>query len=227
VKSIQASQPRPIENISVKSPPRYLIELADYYSIDKKTKSTGVVTKKLFLLAQHLKGIEIEDGHVIPLMHVVVIAHKWHGASVQFLPPNMREETCTLALIKSMTQITKPTIPIVFRALAALRNVPDKDLPVIPLAESFPVTRRLAGLHREMSRLSAGGVYYLGERDATKAHPTLTRDMVRDGTGLLISEEVIACVQKGRPDKSGKKRKASSYRYLRPDGQPDDEDLPL
>jgi hypothetical protein len=73
--------------------------------------------------------------------------------------------------------------------------------------------RRLAALHRELARQSANGMYFLGCRDAAKAHPALNKDLVNTINRALDRLGVIKLLHVGDARPGGN---ASEFRYLLP-----------
>jgi len=71
--------------------------------------------------------------------------------------------------------------------------------------------RRLAALHRELSRQSADGVYFLGCRDAVKVHASLNKDNANDINHALAVVDVIKLVKVGEAKPGGR---ASQFKYL-------------
>ena len=73
--------------------------------------------------------------------------------------------------------------------------------------------RRLAALHRELARQSANGMYFLGCRDAAKAHPALNKDLANTINRALDRLGVIKLLHVGDSRPGGN---ASEFRYLLP-----------
>ena len=86
-------------------------------------------------------------------------------------------------------------------------------LPVIPGHPSAPESwRRIAGLHRELSRSAANGTYFLSYRDAAEVCDGLSHQAAHAITGALAKLGVIQIVSKGDARPNG--RKAAEFRYL-------------
>ena len=87
------------------------------------------------------------------------------------------------------------------------------QLPVIPGYPDAPEeTRRLAALHRELSRLSLFGDYFLSYRDAAKVHDDLRQQKAHAITGALVTLRVIKIISKGKAGLDS--RKAAEFRYV-------------
>jgi len=99
------------------------------------------------------------------------------------------------------------------KALEAASKLPAPELPLIPGMPNAPEPwRRLAALHRELSRLSANGKYFLSYRDAAKAYDGLSPQSAHNIILALAQLGVIKIVRKGKAGlNSGK---AAEFRYL-------------
>jgi len=95
------------------------------------------------------------------------------------------------------------------RALDRISSVPPVDLP--ELADAPESWRKVATLHRELARQSANGTYFLGCRDAAKAHHSLNKDSANNVNHALAQLGVIVPVRVGDARPGGK---ASEFRYL-------------
>ena len=71
--------------------------------------------------------------------------------------------------------------------------------------------RRIAGLHREVSRLRGNGKYFLSYRDAAKACEDLSHQTAHNLTLALVRLGVIKIVRPGDKRQSGR---ATEFRYL-------------
>ena len=71
--------------------------------------------------------------------------------------------------------------------------------------------RRVAALHRELSRLCPGKTYFLSCRDTAKAYPGLSRQSAYNINLALAQLGVIEIVRVGDARPNGK---ASQFRYL-------------
>jgi hypothetical protein len=73
-------------------------------------------------------------------------------------------------------------------ALASVEKLSLSELPIIPgLPEASEALRRVAGLHREIRRLTGGNTYFLGCRDAAKAWSGLTHQKANQINRALIA----------------------------------------
>ena len=99
------------------------------------------------------------------------------------------------------------------KALENVSKLPDSDLPVIPrFPDARKPWRKLAALHREMSRLCGNNIYFLSYRDAAKACKELNHQSAHTITLALAHVSVIEIVRNGKPGLNS--RKAAEFRYL-------------
>jgi hypothetical protein len=86
-------------------------------------------------------------------------------------------------------------------------------LPVTPGIPEAPESwRRLAALHRELSRLSEKRTYFLSYRDAAKVYEGLSHQAAHTITFALARLGVIRIVRKGQARLNG--GKAAEFQYL-------------
>src|SRR4029453_5313974 len=81
-------------------------------------------------------------------------------------------------------------------------------------ADASKSWRRLAALHREMSRRSGGKTYFLSFRDVARAFPRLTHQAANDINHALERLGVIKIVRKGKARPTG--GQAAEFRYILP-----------
>jgi hypothetical protein len=115
------------------------------------------------------------------------------------------------------------------KALENVSKLSDSDLPDIPgYADAPKPWRKLAALHREISRLCGSNIYFLSYRDAAKACKKLDHQSAHTITLALARVGVIEIVSKG---KAGlKSRKAAEFRYLLAEpesAEEDDDEIPV
>ena len=78
--------------------------------------------------------------------------------------------------------------------------------------------RRLAALHRELSRPCGAGIYFLSYRDAAKVYDGLrSHQEAHTSTLALARLGVIKIESKGKAGLNS--RKAAEFRYLLPDSE--------
>ena len=109
-------------------------------------------------------------------------------------------------------------------ALADVSRLSFPKLPVIPDMPDAPEGwRRIAALHRDLSRRSANGTYFVTCRHTAKAFPGLSHQTAYNINLALAQLGVIEIVDRG--DARPTRGRASQFRYLLGDIDPDlDED---
>jgi hypothetical protein len=173
--------------------------------------------RKRFKLARYIWTIEKTTGRQLNADELSVAFTKWHQVSEPFLDPAKTRDDHWIAFL---AELEKARVPIGEGALEkALDNVSKlslDQLPVIPGYGNAPEKcRRLAGLHRELHRLSPNGTHFLSYRDAAKAHEGLSHQEAHTITLALRRAGVIEIINKGEAGlNSGK---AAEFRYLLPE----------
>jgi hypothetical protein len=180
------------------------------------TRAEDVPEKKRFKLARDVRAVEKRIGRDLTVAEIRRTCDKWAAASTPFLGWNDDDHH----FIKLLAELTKVRVPTgegetLNKALETVSKLSLSQLPQIPgypgAAENW---RRIAALHRELSRPSANGTHFLSYRDAAKACVGLSHQQAYDITGALVRAGVIKIVKKGKPGlNSGK---AAEFRYLLP-----------
>jgi hypothetical protein len=94
-------------------------------------------------------------------------------------------------------------------------KLPSDQLPAIPEKPNAPESwRRLAALHRELSRLCGTPTYFLAYRDAARVSDGLSHQEAYEITGALFTLRVIKIENNGQAGLNS--RQASEFRYLLP-----------
>jgi hypothetical protein len=180
---------------------------------------------KRFKLARDLCSVEKKIGRKLSTTEVRVASDEWERISLPVLDWNGDDHFAML-----VAEVTKVRVPTgegdtFNKALENVSRLPDSDLPEIPgYVDARKAMRKLAALHREMSHLCDGKVYFLSYRDAAKVCDELRPASAHTITLALERFGVIKIVSKG---KAGlKSRKAAEFRYLLPlNGEVDATDL--
>jgi len=98
------------------------------------------------------------------------------------------------------------------KAPEAVSKLSSSELPVTPGMPEAPENfRRVAALHRQLSRLCGGNTYFLSCRDTAKAFPGLTHQRAYNINLALAQLGVIKIVRVGDAQPNGR---ASKFRYL-------------
>jgi hypothetical protein len=173
-----------------------------------------------------MRGIEKVIGRQLKTDELQVAFTKWHQVSQPFLDPAKTRDDHWIAFLAELEKVRMPFGEgTLAKALDNVSKLSLDQLPVIPGYANAPEKcRRLIALHRELSRLSANGTYFLSYRDAAKACKGLSHQEAHTITGALVRYGVIKILSKGEAGLNG--AKAAVFRYLLPDteGPGEDED---
>src|SRR5262249_30724495 len=121
-------------------------------------------------------------------------------------------------LIAALRKVRVPTGEgeTIEKALKAVSKLSTAQLPILPGYHIAPESwRRVAALHRELSRLCRGNTYFLSCRHGAKAHSGLNYQAVSDINRTLERLGMIKLVRIGDQRPNGK---ASEFRYLLSEG---------
>jgi hypothetical protein len=128
--------------------------------------------KKRFQLLRGLITIQERHGRKLSNAELRFAIEEWHRLSKSVLDP---EETLEHHLLHGLAELRKVKVAlgkeIVSQAVEVVLKLPLSALPVIPGMSNAPESlRRIAALHRELSRRSRekDKRYFLGCRDAAK-----------------------------------------------------------
>jgi hypothetical protein len=184
-----------------------------------QNRATESVTarKALWKLLRDLKAVEKGIGHELRIDELTPVFDEWYRLSQPFVDPARTRDDYLAEFLAGLGRVRVPTGEgnTLNKALQKLSKLPDSDLPMIPDCPDAPrAWRRLAGLHREISRLCGGKVYFLSYRDAAEACNELDHQSAHTITLALARARVIDIVSKGKPGL--KCRKAAEFRYLLP-----------
>jgi hypothetical protein len=128
--------------------------------------------KRRFKLVRDLRAIEKGIGRELETADLMVAFNEWYRLSQRFLDIAKPQDDYLAAFLAEFRKVRVPTGEgdTLNKALEAVAKLSPDELPVIPgIPEAAESWRRLAALHRELSRLSGGKTYFLTCRDAAKA----------------------------------------------------------
>ena len=136
----------------------------------------------------------------------------WKRVSAPFLHAGDDHFTLFLAELTKV-RVSTGEGDTVRKALENVSKVLDPDLPEIPgYADAPRPMRRLAALHREMSRLLGDKTYFLSYRDSAKVCNELAHQSAHTITLALTRIGVIEIVRKCKASLNSKD--AAEFRYL-------------
>ncbi|HJU11964.1 MAG TPA: hypothetical protein VJ728_13860 [Candidatus Binataceae bacterium] len=161
----------------------------------------------------HENGI----GRKLTIAERMVVFDEWYRLSLPYLDPAKSYDTYLAAFITESKSVRVPSgAGALAKAMAAVCNLGVHSLPVIPQKpDACETWRRLAALHRELSYLCGGNVYFLSYRSAAKVIPRMSPGEAYNITIALDTFGVIRIVSKGESGVRGKKKgKAAEFLYL-------------
>jgi hypothetical protein len=171
--------------------------------------------KRRFKLLRDLRAVENGIGRELDIAELMPVFGEWHRLSQPFLDPAKTREAYLAAFLAELRKVRIPTGEgdTLKKALECVSKLVPSQLPVIPGMQDAPENwRRLAALHRDLSRSSKNGTYFLSYRDAAKACENLSHQEAHTITGALVRLGVIEIIRKGKAGlNSGK---AAEFRYL-------------
>jgi len=173
--------------------------------------TSGTARKHRWKLLRDVAALEKRIFRKLTPTEHMTIAETWHAASAPHLDPKKTHDDYIGAYFGEISKVRVPTGEgeALNRALDRISSVPLVDLPeLVDPPESW---RKVATLHRELARQSANGTYFLGCRDAAKAHHSLNKDSANNVNHALAQLGVIVPVRVGDARPGGK---ASEFRYL-------------
>jgi CHC2 zinc finger len=179
------------------------------------THAEDVPEKKRFKLARDLAAVQKRIGRDLSLAEIKRTCDRWEGASTPFVGLWDDDDYHFTKLLAELPKVRVPTGEgdTLNKALEAVSKLSLHQLPEIPGCAVAPERwRRIAALHRELSRLGANGKYFLSYRDA---YAGLSHQQAYDiTTGALVRAGVIRIDNKGRAGLNSSK--AAEFRYLLP-----------
>jgi CHC2 zinc finger len=170
-------------------------------------------------LVRDLRAVEKGICRSLSTDDLMQAFNEWYCLSEPYLDP---AKTCEDYLAMFLAELTKVRVPTgeghpLNEALECVRTLSDHELPDIPLMPDVPAPwRRLAALHRELSRLSPNKdkTYFLSYRDAAKVYDGLSHQAAHTITFALARLRVVKIVRNGQARLNG--GKAAEFRYLLP-----------
>jgi hypothetical protein len=165
-------------------------------------------------LLRDLRAVEERIARRLSNGELMQVFNEWYRLSHPFLDRGKTRDDYLAAFLAELGKVRVPTgeKETIKKALEYVSTLSVSALPLIPgvkgAAESW---RRVAALHRELSRRCASKTYFLSCRDAAKAFPGLSYQLACDINRALERLGVIKIVRIGDRRLNGK---ASTFRYL-------------
>jgi len=180
-------------------------------------RSSDGAARRRFELARGVRALEKQRGRKLTTGEQMLTFNAWYRASGWYLDPKTRDDH----LASYLAELGKVRVPTgegdtLKKALEHVSTLSVSELPVIPDYADAPESwRRIAALHRELSRRSTNKnkTYFLSCRDAAKAYPGLSHQAAYTINLALEQLGMIEIVRIGDKRLGGK---ASEFRYLLP-----------
>jgi len=179
-----------------------------------RARNTG--KKALWQLARDLRAVEKRVRRELEIGEILVACGEWCRLSQPFLDAAKTHDNYLAELIAALRKVRVPTGEgeTIEKALKAVSKLAPSELPMIPGYPNAPESwRRVAALHRELSRSCRGNTYFLSCRDGALVHSGLNYQAVSDINRTLDRLGLIKVVRMGDQRPNGK---ASEFRYLLP-----------
>jgi hypothetical protein len=208
---------------SPESPRCPVYPVSNGQGLQKALKELGVrnacneritVKKGLWQLARDLRGMEKQIGRKLSNSELMLVFDEWHRLSQPFLDPAKTRDDYLEAFLAKPPKVRIPTGEgdTLNKALETVAKLSPDELPVIPeIPHASERLRRVAALHRELSRLCGVKTYFLTCRDTAKVFPGLSHQAAWKINDALAQLGVVEVVRAGDPHPGGR---ASQFRYL-------------
>jgi hypothetical protein len=173
----------------------------------------------LWQFARDLRAVEKRLRRKLSNSELMLAFDEWHRVSQPFLVPQKTRDDYLAAFLAKPAKVRVPTGEgaTIGKALEVVTTLSLSELPLIPGAADAPESlRRVAALHRELSRQCAANTYFLSCRDTAKAWPGLGHQTAYTINLALAQLGVIKMVRVGDQCPNGK---ASEFRYLLPQSE--------
>ena len=167
-------------------------------------------------LVRDLRAVEERIGRKLTNGELMQAFNEWYRVSQAFLDRGKTREDYLAMFLAELTKVRIPTGEgeTIKKALECVSKLSVSELPVIlGVADALESWRRIAALHRELSRLATNKTYFLSCRDAAKVYQGLSKSEAATINRALARLEVIEIVRVGDQRRNGK---ASQFRYLLP-----------
>jgi hypothetical protein len=172
------------------------------------------VKKALWQLARDLRALEKQSGRKLSNSELMLVFDEWHRLSQPFVDPAKTRDDYLEAFLAKPAKVRIPTGEgdTLNKALETVAKLSPDELPVIPeIPHASERLRRVAALHRELSRLCGVKTYFLTCRDTAKVFPGLSHQAAWKINDALAQLGVVEVVRAGDPHPGGR---ASQFRYL-------------
>jgi CHC2-type zinc finger protein len=205
----------PVDHVYPVSEGHYRHPALKGYAVLNACTEPNTAKKRRWNLLRELKALESRIGRPLEMAEVLVSFDEWHRRSLPFLDPAKTRADYLAAFLGELGKVRVPwgEGETLRKAMENVLKLSLHQLPAIPSLPEAPETwRRLLALHRELSRLSANGIYFLSYRDAAEVCGGLTHQSAHTITAALETLGAIKIVAKGKAGSTS--RKAAEFCYL-------------
>ena len=179
-----------------------------------RCETLGTARTRRFKLLRDLAALELQIQRKLTPAEMTYAFDVWHSTSIaKFDPKKSRDHYLSLFFAEiGKVQVPTDTKGALGDALKKVRYLSTAELPELPGMPNAPESWRwLAALHRELSRLSAQGTYFLSSRDAVNVHSAFKKDSAYAANLALSRIGAIRIVKVGDARPGGH---ATEFRYL-------------
>jgi hypothetical protein len=200
------------------------LELLKALAAQNACTQLNTARTRRFKLLRDLKVVEKEIRRKLQIAELLIAFGEWHRLSLPFLDSAKTRDYYDAKFLSEFSKVRFATGEgTLATALENVAKMSHDQLPVIPDKPNAPESwRRLAALHRELSRLCGTPEYFLSYRDAAKACNGLSHQEAHTITLALATLGVIEIVQKGQPGLNS--REAAEFRYLLSQSEKDEQE---
>ena len=153
-----------------------------------------------FKLLRDLKAVQKRIKRKLQPAELTIAFDEWHRLSLCFLDPAKTRDYYEAKFLSEFSKVRFATGDgTLMTALENVASLSPGQLPGIPGKLNAPESwRRLAALHRELSRLRGKPTHFLGYRDAARVFERMSHQEAHTITGALETLGVINIVRKGK-----------------------------
>jgi hypothetical protein len=183
-----------------------------------------------FKLLRDLKAVQKQIRRKLQIAELMIAFDEWHRLSLRFLDPAKTRDYYEAKFLSEFSKVRFATGDgTLMTALENVARLSPDQLPEIPGKPNAPESwRRLAALHRELSRLCGKPTHFLAYRHAARVFDGMSHQEAHAITGALETLGVIKIISKGKAGLNS--REAAEFRYLLSEpesAEEDDDEIPV
>jgi hypothetical protein len=187
-------------------------------ALNNRCTECNSARERRWQLVRDLKAVQKRVGRKLTESELMSAFDEWYGSSSVFLDPAKARADYLAAFLAEFGKVRVATGEgeTLKTACEKVSKLWLDGLAIVPGFPNAPESwRRLLSLHRELSRLSANGIYFLSYRDAAEICG-VTHQAAHAISGALVTLGAIDLVAKGKAGLNS--RKAAEFRYLLSEG---------